>query len=295
MGLLQRKAALLLTAGVLLLGVGASKAQLRGSFTSDMSFARYLYDKELYAEAAYVFNHIPADSLLLPQKDSLYFWQGWTAYTTKSLRLAASKLLQVSDSTAWAMKSHFFAAYCLAFERDTANAYAILQGLPVKDSIEKEMQYLQLAGMSLLQRNYQRYTTLRKQFSFSSYLMEAEERRMDEYYGKLYHYKRKSPLLAGIYSAIIPGAGKIYAGKKKQGIGAFLPILSLGALTWEAYNKGGVKSARFIAFGSLFSLFYAGDIWGSVMAVKVKQHEMNDFYDNKILFDMHIPLRNLYN
>jgi hypothetical protein len=272
-----------------------AQAQYHGSFTRDLLFARHLHDKELYPEAIYVLDHIPVDSLLRQQKDSLYFWQGWTAYTTKKLRLAANRLLLVSDSAAWATKSHFFAAYCLTFEHDTIAAYKVLQAMHLHDSIEKEMQYFQLAGISLLQRNYKQYLQLRNKFTFSSYIMEAEEKRMDEYYGKLYQYKKKSPLLAGIYSAIIPGAGKIYAGKKSQGIGSFFPVLSLAALTWEAYNKGGVKSARFITFGSLFSLFYAGNIWGSVVAVKVKQRERNNFYDNKILFDMHIPLRNLYN
>lgn len=102
-------------------------------------------------------------------------------------------------------------------------------------------------------------------------------------------------MLAGIYSALIPGAGKFYAGKKKQGIAAFLPILSLGAITYESYRKAGIRNARTIAFGSIFSVFYIGNIWGSALAVKIKDKEFNREYDNKILFDMHIPLRNLYN
>ncbi|MEO6916521.1 MAG: hypothetical protein ABI151_13580, partial [Chitinophagaceae bacterium] len=100
---------------------------------------------------------------------------------------------------------------------------------------------------------------------------------------------------AGVYSAILPGAGKFYAGKKKQGIAAFLPILSLGVVTYESYRKSGIKSARTLAFGSLFSLFYVGNIWGSVLSVKIKEKEFYREYDNKILFDLHIPLRNLYN
>ena len=102
-------------------------------------------------------------------------------------------------------------------------------------------------------------------------------------------------MLAGVYSAVLPGAGKFYAGRKKQGIASFLPILSLGAITYESYRKAGIKNARTLVFGSLFSVFYVGNIWGSVLAVKIKQKEFDREYDNKILFDMHIPLRNLYN
>jgi hypothetical protein len=93
----------------------------------------------------------------------------------------------------------------------------------------------------------------------------------------------------------VPGLGKIYSGKKKQGIAAFLPVMSLALLTYEAYRMDGVKSARFIGFGALFGVFYIGNIWGSTLSVKIKQNEFNREYDNKILFDMHIPLRNLFN
>lgn len=118
---------------------------------------------------------------------------------------------------------------------------------------------------------------------------------MQTYYDKLRGFRHRSPVLAGVYSALVPGLGKWYAGKKKQGIAAFLPVIGLAALTYEAYRKDGVKSARFIGFGTLFTIFYVGDIWGSTLAVKIRRNEFNKEYDNKILFDMHIPLRNFFN
>jgi len=118
---------------------------------------------------------------------------------------------------------------------------------------------------------------------------------MQVYYDRLSSFKHRSPVLAGFYSALLPGAGKWYAGKKKQAIAAFLPIISLAAITYESYRKDGVKSARFIGFGTLFSIFYIGDIWGSTLSVKIRRNEFYKEYDNKILFDMHIPLRNFFN
>lgn len=287
---------LVLLLAVSLLGSYEAKAQqLYNRFTQDLRFGKYLHDKEMYKQADWVLAQIPGRQLLPQQKDSLYYWQGWNAYTAKKLSDASRYLMMVSDTAVWAQKSHFFGAYCMAYERDTA-AYCTAQQIQVKDSVEKEMQYFQLAGIQLLQRKTKAYDSLHRHFTYSSYIMEAEERKLDEYYDKIkHHQKRKSPLLAGIYSAIIPGAGKIYAGKKKQGIGAFFPVAMFAGLTYEAYSKGGVKSARFITYGTLFSLFYAGNIWGSVVAVKIKQRELNNYYDNQILFNMHIPLRNLYN
>lgn len=271
-----------------------AKAQLNGAFTRDMLFAKYLHDKEMYTQAHWVLTQIPETQLLLQQKDSLYYWRGWNAYASKNLKVAADNLMRVSDSAGWAQKSHFFGAYCIAYDRAAA-AYTTVEQIQIKDTIEHELQYLQLAGIRLLQRDTKAYDSLRKHFTFSSYIMEAEERKMDTYYHKITHQKKKSPFLAGLYSALLPGAGKVYAGKKKQGIGAFFPVALFAGLTIEAYNVGGVKSARFITYGTLFSLFYAGNIWGSVVAVKVKQREQNNYYDNQILLNMHIPLRNLYN
>ena len=149
--------------------------------------------------------------------------------------------------------------------------------------------------MALLRRDYGAFEQYQRSFTYSSYVMEKEEKNMGAYGTGLRSYRSKSPFLAGVYSAVIPGAGKFYAGKKRQGIAAFLPVISLAAVTYEAYRKGGVRSARFIGFGSLFSLFYIGNIWGSVLSVRVKEKEFYRAYDNKILFDLHIPLRNLYN
>lgn len=264
-------------------------------FTREIHFIQYLQDKESYDEAKAVLQKIDKAGLSREQLDTIYYLSGWGAYLSKQLDSAVFYLLKVTPSFPLFTKSRFFAGYCLAFTGSINASAKTVTGLVVTDSVNKEMQSFQLAGLALLQRNYATYRKLQPAFSFSYYAMQQEEQRFKGYYAKLSGYKSKSPLLAGIYSALLPGAGKYYAGKKRQGIAAFLPILSLGLVTYEAYRKGGAGSARFIAFGSLFSVFYIGNIWGSVLSVKIKQKEFYREYDNKILFDLHIPLRNLYN
>ena len=82
------------------------------------------------------------------------------------------------------------------------------------------------------------------------------------------HLKKKSPALAGAYSAIIPGMGKLYCGKKNQFVTSLIANLALGLQTWEAASKDGTNSARFIVTGILFSFTYFGNIWGSVLTAK---------------------------
>ncbi|MBN8854934.1 MAG: hypothetical protein BGO55_19475 [Sphingobacteriales bacterium 50-39] len=264
-------------------------------FSKELRFAQYLQDKEAVPEAIRVLELVDTTALSRAQKDSLFYMLGWAAYSTRQLDRSIGSFLKVSVDFSKYDKSRFFAAYCQAFQGRVDSASDGLRQLVLPDSTLRELRSLQLAGIALLKRDYSAFLPQQQQFTYSSYIFEKEERRMQLYYDKLKAFKHKSPALAGIYSALVPGLGKWYAGKKKQGIAAFLPVISLAALTYEAYRKDGVKSARFIGFGTLFTIFYIGDIWGSTLSVKIRRNEFYKEYDTKILFDMHIPLRNFFN
>ena len=101
--------------------------------------------------------------------------------------------------------------------------------------------------------------------------------------------------MAGALSAVLPGSGKFYAGYKGQGIAALMTVGVLGISAAESYYRLGPKSAQFITFGSLFTIFYIGNIWGSTLSVKLaRDHQLREI-DDQILFDMHVPLRRIFN
>lgn len=290
----------------LLILVIFSFSHVRGQqfeFTKELRFAQYLQDKEAAPEAIRVLEQVDTTTLSRVQKDSLFFMLGWAAYSSRQLDKSIGSFLKVSADFPKYDKSRFFAAYCQAFQGRQVlqgqermdSASDGLRQLVLPDSTLRELRDFQLAGIALLKRDYKAFLLEQQRFTYSSYIFEKEERRMQLYYDKLKGFRHKSPVLAGVYSALVPGLGKWYAGKKKQGIAAFLPVISLAALTYEAYRKDGVKSARFIGFGTLFSVFYIGDIWGSTLSVKIRRNEFYKEYDNKVLFDMHIPLRNFFN
>ena len=281
--------------GLLLLAAGEDLRAQQFDFSKELRFAQYLQDKDNGAEAIDVLQRIDTTNLSTAQKDSLFYMLGWAAYAAKRLDTSAANLLKVSMASPRYDKSRFFSAYEAAYLGRTDTSSFILQQLVLPDSIARELRSMQLAGIALLRRDYSAFRQYQHQFTFSSYVDSKEEQRMQGYYEGLSGFRRRSPVLAGLYSALVPGLGKFYAGKKKQGIAAFLPVISLAALTYEAYRKDGVKSARFIGFGALFSVFYIGNIWGSTLAVKIRRNEFYKEYDNKILFDMHIPLRTFFN
>ena len=272
-------------------------AQQPFAFSKELRFAQYLQDKDANAEAIHVLLHIDTSSLSVRQKDSLFYMIGWAAYSSKRLDTSINNLLKVSPAFPLYTKARFFSAWCEAFQGRSDSAGLLLREYPTNhsDSTLAELRNFELAGIDLLQRDYMGFAERQRQFTYSSYIDSKEEHRMNGYYDKMKGFRRRSPVLAGVYSALVPGLGKFYAGKKKQGIAAFLPILSLAALTYEGYRKDGVKSVRFIGFGTLFSIFYIGNIWGSTLAVRIRRNEFYKQYDNKILFDMHIPLRNFFN
>jgi hypothetical protein len=88
--------------------------------------------------------------------------------------------------------------------------------------------------------------------------------------------RKKSPLLAGLISALLPGAGKIYAGKPHEAFHTFLPVAVNGLQAAEGYYYLRLKSPHFYFFGSLAALFYTSNIAGSVRASKRKNTELNN-------------------
>lgn len=95
------------------------------------------------------------------------------------------------------------------------------------------------------------------------------EKIREEYESAPHH----SPVLAGLYSAVIPGLGKWYLGDKHQAISAFAVNMLLAGQSIESYVRAGPGSARFIVSASLFGLFYGGNILGSILTAKKQRHD----------------------
>ncbi len=120
--------------------------------------------------------------------------------------------------------------------------------------------------------------TIRSSFSGSPLMSDIRNR-----YAKI---PVQSPLLSGVYSAILPGSGKMYLGYKLQGITALATHLLLALQAVEAYRKDGAASPRFVITAGLFGVFYTGNIWGSVLLAKKKKRDYLKQLDYEIL-DFH--------
>lgn len=80
---------------------------------------------------------------------------------------------------------------------------------------------------------------------------------------------RRSPPLAAGLSALLPGAGQLYAGRLADAISSLLMVAGTGTLTWwyasepERRDRTYVKTAF---FGATTALFYAGGVYGAYRA-----------------------------
>jgi len=99
----------------------------------------------------------------------------------------------------------------------------------------------------------------------------------------------KSKFQAGLYSSIIPGAGKIYCNRSADGFYSFLIV---GLTAWQAYDgfkDKGLKSSKGWIFGTLGTGFYLGNIYGSIIAAELYNKRIHDDFLQGLQMEIILP------
>lgn len=102
-------------------------------------------------------------------------------------------------------------------------------------------------------------------------------------------HPRKSPFVAGALSTILPGSGKVYAGKWKDGLVSLLFVGANAYSSYRGFSNAGIQSPYGWLFGGLAVGFYTGGIYGAQKAAKIYNHEVEakikaDVYNRLLLF-----------
>ncbi len=274
-------------------GMDSVISQNKGQFDHEISFARHLMGRGHFKEALFVLEDLKPEKN--PQKDSLNFLLGRILYGQKDLETSARYLTKVSNESPFFHQSLFFAAYNHAYLNNTNISGELLFSTDFSsDARLIYMRNFQYSGLALLDRDMESFQKIRKKLNNEFFLTQAEEKNFISYYEQIKNYPQKSPYLAGFMSMLIPGAGKIYAGKTSEGIANFLYTGALLATTYDLYASFGAENPFFIISAIVSGIFYTGNVWGSMVAVKRVQNEFNYEIDQRILLDMHIPLRKLF-
>jgi hypothetical protein len=251
---------------LLLLITLVSKAQFN-SFASETQFIKHLTKEHLYKEKLFLLQHLSDTSTAV----QINLEKGWTYHALGRQDSAAYYYQQAPyDSLLhYGFREDYLT---LLFNMESLDQLRRLTSSSDMSNIADEIT-LSLDLMSL------RYTPEEVLHSkVPDYLIKP--------YSNYYKFSKKSGLLAGAYSALLPGAGKLYLGRKQEGFNMLLANVVTGLQAYESYRRQGMLSPRFIVFGGAFTVFYVANIYGAVAGTrKIKKeyrkqlhHEISHYY-----------------
>ena len=259
----------------------------------ELPFIEHLINKGYFSEVIHLIDN---DSIHYShsKQDSLNYYKGWSHYSLKNLEQSTTSLLNVGKESPFYLKSRFFAGYNQIFLENYDDARKIIGAVNVQNEPIHTLVSFELSGIDMLQGNWSKaeeqlqnvnpnIATINQQVAALCQIIKEQET-----------HRAKSPLLAGVMSCIIPGSGKIYAGHTGEGIASMIATTGFGLITWENYRKLGIGHVKTMLFGSIFAASYASNIYGSVISVKIIENDYKDAQHNQILFQLHIPLRNIF-
>ena len=98
---------------------------------------------------------------------------------------------------------------------------------------------------------------------------DADGRLIDQPTSHLITSKKKSPIVAGILSAIVPGAGRVYAGRWFDGFMGFVMVYLTASSAIDASKRDNNLGKSFAY--SMAAIFYTGEIYGAYRSAKYYQ------------------------
>lgn len=260
----------------------------------DIKFAQYLIDNNQYKEAEFVIDQHLFSLKGSAFSDTASYLKGMIYYRQMKLLESATNFTKIQPSSGYYELSHFLAGYEFAHLKNYEQSKILFESISSTDSLLIELKNFQLASLCLLDNKIESYRNYSNSLTKNYFQIKNEENEVESIFHKTENFKVKSPWLAGSMSAIIPGSGKIYAGKLGEGVTTLLGMTVLGLITYENYTKAGPTNYKTLVFGSLFTVFYFSNIYGSVYSVKVYRDEYYKSVQNAVLFNMHIPIRNIF-
>jgi TM2 domain-containing membrane protein YozV len=118
---------------------------------------------------------------------------------------------------------------------------------------------------------------------FISPFDEEEQNSVLSFYDYKVEPPYKSPVLAGVLSAIIPGSGKMYVGEWGDGITALVVTSLFAFLAYDNFRAD--HNTRAWIFTGLSAFFYAGNIYGSISSAQIFNARIDfEFNDGLELF-----------
>jgi TM2 domain-containing membrane protein YozV len=264
---------------VLLISIGIFSPSLFFAQTppfDTIQFVKHLKQNQLYIEQI-EFNKIlqKANTKKINVIDSLNLDLALTYYQLAKPDSCKKSLLSISNNCCNSDNLKKQQITLLFIHHEYATIEKIIDNVYFTDRSNNVFKNDSKLALKILRKTLTKSDTSFNSFSVSPTLFDIKNRYLLA--------PKNSPAIAGICSAVVPGLGKLYIGYKYQALSAFILNTLLGLQAAESYYKAGVKSPRFIITASLFSIFYTGNIIGSITMAKKKKRDYYNELDYETL------------
>lgn len=244
-------------------------------------FARFLYFDNDYQRAVTEFNKALHYHELagLRKTDSIHFFLGMSYARMNQYNASNDHFSKVSVANSGLYeKAVIQTGKNKLYNGEVKSAIDFLQNIN-DESLTDEFStnlHLLLAGSFLI---------LNQPELASAELMAADltETKLRVLLSDMDNFSPRSPALAGILSALVPGTGKFYTGNIEQGLTSLFTIGLFGYRTFLDYRYNGINSPGFWVFGLVTLYFYSGNIYGSIMSAKIYNHSFYQDIRNKVI------------
>ena len=277
--------------------VDAQSVDSNKVFYDEFNFIIHLAKNKLFTECENEFYKMKLSAGLNPlYTDSVNFYLGLEYYNEKKYDKAVEHFLSISDNVFFYYKANYLASIIQVEKSKPDSALAIINSIEQTTNVNlNELQQFEMLGLNLYQGNYKLFDSLANKNTFTNPIINEEFLNLKKYAIDQKNIKRKSPFVAGVLSAIIPGLGKVYSGNNGQALAAFLTSGLLATITAENYMHHGAYHPQTLFFAGMFSVFYIGNIWGSALSVQLVKTEKQFENKHNILVGIKMPISKFFN
>ncbi|MFO8086334.1 MAG: hypothetical protein R6T91_00825 [Bacteroidales bacterium] len=248
-----------------------------------IAFGRHLYETENYQDLLQLKQSCQSNWDKHSGRDTLNFFVGSACLKLERADQAMANFEQITTVNKFKMRGIRLG---LNYYLKTGDIQKSINW--IEDRQDSVLRFRDIAfyhtGLYLIQNNLDGFDSLIQ----TTQLKEPQKLQLLEYRKQYSLAEKKSPFLAGVFSAALPGLGKVYAGKPHQGLSAFFTFGVFALQAGEAYYRNGLDSPVFYLTATLALAYYISDIWGSALAVKIYQqeqrHEINQDLQHQLYF-----------
>ena len=252
------------------------------NYSNSSKYANYLFQNKQYTLSAIEYERVsfmePKDTLAkLRIVQSYRYMHDYKRAKDRIENLFPIKIANYPEDFA----IEYFSILFHEYQFDKAFSF-----LYVNKTIEQSKRAEYLLSTLLMQYNW----VEAKSYADSYLLSNQKPQKFDYLYNVALQgmdIKYKKPYCAALFSALIPGSGKIYTKNWKDGVYAFIVVSAFSWLTYNSVKNNGLNFNS-VFFGTIAFSFYSANIYGSYKSAgryNQKVNEQTTMEIQSILFD----------